>query len=133
MAVELTRQSLELGIVTENPDAMVAFYRDTLGFEFERSWDMPSGGTMYRLKLGDNIIKILKMQNTPPATAPGGGVAGATGYRYWTIFVADMEKALSDVEKDGHTVVMPPTDIGPGVRMSFVADPDGNWLELVGK
>ena len=34
----------------------------------------------------------------------------------------------------GHPVVEPPTDFAavPGMGWCFVADPDGNWVELVG-
>ena len=56
---------------------------------------------------------------------------GATGYRYWTIFVTDLTRALDDVRSAGHAIVVPETEIAPGVKIGFVEDPDGNWLELV--
>ena len=131
MGVELKRNGIEVGIVTQNPEAMLAFYRDTLGFVFETKWDMPGGNTMYRLKWGDCIVKLVKPKDPPPAEAPSGGIDGATGYRYWTIHISNMDSALEDVRKGGYTIAVPAVEIMPGVRIAMVEDPDGNWVEFV--
>ncbi len=34
MSLEITKSSIDLGIVTRNPEPMVAFYRDVLGLEY---------------------------------------------------------------------------------------------------
>jgi len=130
MAVTLAKKSIELGIITTNPEAMLEFYRDTLGLTYERTWEMPTG-TMYRLICGDCIIKLVTPNDPPPAKAQPGGVRGSTGYRYWTIFVTDLTQALDSIRDAGYAVVVPETEIAPGVKMGFVEDPDGNWLELV--
>ena len=36
MSVQLTKQSIDLGIITTNGEAMLAFYRDTLGLRYLR-------------------------------------------------------------------------------------------------
>lgn len=131
MAVELKKNGIEVGIVTEDPEALLKFYRDTLGFVFEMKWDVPGGNTMYRLKCGDCIIKIVQPKNPPPAKAPPGGIDAATGYRYWTIHISNMDSALEDVRNGGYTVVVPAMEIAPGVKIAIVEDPDGNWVEFV--
>jgi predicted enzyme related to lactoylglutathione lyase len=31
----------------------------------------------------------------------------------------------------GYTVAVEPKDVRPGVRISMIEDPDGNWIELL--
>ena len=44
MPVALTKNSIDLGIVTTNAEPMLKFYRDTLGFEYLREMKMSGGG-----------------------------------------------------------------------------------------
>ena len=131
MPVELKKSAIDLGIVTTNPDAMVAFYRDVLGFRFEATLDMPGGTTMHRLWCGDSLIKILQHKNAPPASAPPGGIAGGTGYRYWTISVTNLDEITQQCADAGHKVAVSVREVRPGVRISMVEDPDGNWVEFL--
>ena len=131
MSVKLTKQSIDLGIVTTNGPAMLAFYRDVLGFEFLREMPMPGGaGTMHQMLCGESMIKLVVLDETP-AVAPPGRIQGATGYRYWTISVSNMGELLQSCAGQGHTVVMKEREIRPGVRIAIVADPDGNWVEFL--
>ena len=70
-------------------------------------------------------------EKTPPAKAPTGGIAGATGYRYWTISVNNLEEITAQCEEAGRKVRVPVTEIRPGIRISIVEDPDGNWVEFL--
>lgn len=130
MGVELTKDSIDLGIVTTAQEAMVGFYRDVLGFEDGGEMPMP-GGTMHRLVCGTSAIKIVSTKRTPAATAPPGGIQGATGYRYWTISVANLEDVVKACESSGRKVVVPITELRPGITIAIVEDPDGNWVELL--
>ena len=96
MGVQLTKDSIDLGIVTTDAERALAFYRDTLGFESEGEMPMPGGGVMHRLLCGTSLIKIVVNGREPKATAPSGGIGGATGYRYWTpgAMVVDFLKFL---------------------------------------
>ncbi len=132
MSIALTKDSIDLGIVVRDADAALAFYRDTLGFEDTGSMPMPGGGgTMYRLLCGTTLIKIVAPEHELPASAPGGGIQGAYGYRYWTISVPDVAAITTTCGDAGYTVVVSPREIRPGVSISIVADPDGNWVEFL--
>ena len=130
MPVKLSKDSIDLGIVTTDAAAAVGFYRDVLGFEDLGEMPMP-GGTMHRLMCGTSAIKIVTPRKPPAGTAPPGGIQGATGYRYWTISVSNLEELVADCEAAGRTVVVPVTELRPGVRIAIAEDPDGNWVEFL--
>jgi glyoxylase I family protein len=132
MGVKLTKNAIDLGIVVKNGPAALAFYRDLLGFEHEGDMQMPGGGgTMHRLLCGDSLIKLVVPAKAPPASAPPGGIPGATGYRYWTISVSNISDLVAACREAGRNVVVPEREIRPGVRIAIVEDPDGNWVEFL--
>ena len=131
MAVSLTKSSIDLGIVTRDAEAALKFYRDTLGFEYQGDMPMPGGGTMHRLLCGESLIKVIELAEAPAAEAPPGGIQGATGYRYWTLSIDNLSEVLQQCQAAGYQVVMPKTEIRPGISIGFVADPDGNWVEFL--
>ena len=131
MTVSLTKDSIDIGIVVKDADEALAFYRDTLGFVDTGSMPMPGGGTMHRLLCGTTLVKLVAPDADLPASAPGGGIQGAYGYRYWTISVANLEEITERSAAAGRTVVIAPREIRPGVRISMVEDPEGNWVEFL--
>lgn len=131
MAVAISKPSIDLGIVTTNGDAMLAFYRDTLGFKYERQMPMPIGeGIMHRMYCGESLIKLVVLPAAPACAAPG-GIGGASGYRYWTITISNLAETVKACVDTGHKLVMPEREIRPGIRIAIVADPDGNWVEFL--
>ena len=131
MTMQLGKDSIDLGIVTRNPGPMLEFYRDTLGFDFQGEMQVPGGGTMQRLLCGTSLIKIVTPGNLSATDAPAGGVGGATGYRYWTISVTNLEALTQKCADAGIRIAIPVTEVRPGVRISIVEDPDGNWVEFL--
>jgi catechol 2,3-dioxygenase-like lactoylglutathione lyase family enzyme len=131
MGVALTKDSIDLGIVVTDPEASLAFYRDTLGFSAAGEMPMPGGGTMYRLMCGTSMIKLVHPAKEPPAKAARGGIPGATGYRYWTISVSNIQELVDACSAAGRKVAVPVTELRPGVTIAIVEDPDGNWVEFL--
>lgn len=134
MSVTLLAPGIEVGLVTTNLDAMVDFYAGFLGLQHQGDLEFP-GGSMKRYSIGTNVVLKLVSYQTPPAAGPvpGGGRAQA-GIRYITLVVADVRDAAGQAAAAGHPVVEEPTPFAavPGMGWCFVADPDGNWVELVG-
>jgi predicted enzyme related to lactoylglutathione lyase len=133
MTVELLATSVEIGVVTTNLDEMVDFYENFLGLAHQGDLDFP-GGTMKRYAIGSNVLKLVTLDEPPVAPAvPGGGPAQA-GIRYLTLVVTNVSETARQVEDAGHTVAQPLAEFAPvpGMGWMFVADPDGNWVELVG-
>ena len=131
MALAISKPSIDLGIITANGDAMLAFYRDLLGLKVQGQMPMPGGkGTMHRLLCGDSLIKLVVMPSLP-AAAPPGGIQGAAGYRYWTLSVSNLAEMVQACTDAGHKLVFGAREIRPGVQIAMVADPDGNWVEFL--
>jgi catechol 2,3-dioxygenase-like lactoylglutathione lyase family enzyme len=130
MGIELKKAAIDLGIVTTNGAAMLAFYRDTLGLKYLREMPMPGGGVMHQLGCGDSVIKLVVLDSTPAQAAPG-GIQGATGYRYLTITVTNITEVMQTCVSQGHKITVKERELRPGVRIGIVADPDGNWVEFL--
>jgi len=131
MTVDVIKGAIDIGIVTNNIDAMMVFYRDTLGLEFEGTIPMPGGGQMNRFKVGESVIKVIETDPKPAAQAPPGGIRGATGYRYWTITVGNLQACVDKAKTAGSTVIVSAKEVRPGITIAIIADPDGNWVELL--
>ncbi|KUI26402.1 extradiol dioxygenase [Mycobacterium sp. IS-1496] len=131
--LDLLTPGIEVGLVTTNLDAMVAFYEGFLELQPQGVVEFP-GGSQRRYTLGGGVLKLVTY-SPPPAqpVAPGGGRAQA-GLRYFTVGVKNLRGVAAAFEASGYEVVEPVTEFDPvpGMGWMFVADPDGNWVELFG-
>jgi catechol 2,3-dioxygenase-like lactoylglutathione lyase family enzyme len=131
MAIKLAKDSIDIGIVVKDAEKSLAFYRDTIGLEFEGELPMGGGGKMHRLKAGTTIVKLVSPGRTPPSEAAPGGINGAYGYRYWTMIVENLEEVVASIEAAGYKIAVPISEFRPGTTIAIVEDPDGNWVEFV--
>jgi len=127
---QVSKDSIDLGIVVTDEKAALGFYRDQLGLEWEGELPVP-GGRMYRLKCGTTVIKLLKLNRTPEAKPAAGGIVGGLGYRYFTISVPDIRGLMAQLEAKGIKPTVSITEARPGVTIAMVTDPDGNTVEFL--
>lgn len=130
---DLLTPGIEVGLVTTNLDKMVAFYEGFLQLELQGEVEFP-GGSQRRYSLGKNVVKLVTFDSPPPQpAAPGGGRAQA-GVRYFTIGVQHLNAVAAAFAESEYEIVEPVTEFAPvpGMGWMFVADPDGNWIELFG-
>lgn len=132
MGVQLNKAGFDLGIVTTNGDAMLEFYRDVLGFEFEATLNMEALGVaaMHRVWADKSLLKIV-VPVKDVADGPGGGMMAATGMRYFTISVTNLDEVLAECEAAGANIIWTKREVRPGVEVGMVEDPDGNWVEFI--
>lgn len=128
--MQVSKDSIDLGIIVTDEKAALAFYRDALGLESEGELPLP-GGRMYRLKCGTTVIKLLKLERTPSSKPAPGGPMGGLGFRYFTISVPDIRALMAQLESKGIRPTVPVTEFRPGVTIAMVTDPDGNTVEFL--
>ena len=128
--MQVSKDSIDLGIVVTDEKAALEFYRDQLGLEWEGELPVP-GGRMYRLKCGTTVIKLLKLDRTPAAKPASGGIAGGLGLRYFTISVPDIRGLMGQLEAKGIRPTVSVREARPGVTIAMVTDPDGNTVEFL--
>lgn len=99
---------------------MLHFYKDVLGLPHVGSLPLPGGGVMERLNIGTTVLKLTTRASIPEASNPSGGLEGATGIRYFTITVEDVDGAVELCKGDNAPIVIPAVDFRPGVRIAIV-------------
>ena len=127
MVAKLNSEGIEIGIFVRDAEKSLAFYRDVLGLEYLGDLTFP-GNHMWRFQAGKSVVKLLEQTPTPEASNPAGD---ATGFRYLSLFVSNLEELVGEVEAAGCEVIIPITEFQPGAKFCFVADPEGNRIELL--
>jgi catechol 2,3-dioxygenase-like lactoylglutathione lyase family enzyme len=133
LRLDLLSPGIEIGVVTTNLDAMVAFYEGFLGLQLQGDVEF-DGGSQRRYSLGSSVLKLVTYTSPPPQpAAPGGGRAQA-GVRYFTVGVKNLRELSEAIAASEYEGVEPLTEFAPvpGMGWMFLADPDGNWIELFG-
>lgn len=133
MAIELMMPNVEIGVVTTNMDAMTEFYENFLGFPAQGELQF-AGGVQRRYTAGQNVLKLVSYDSAPAEGPVAGGGRSQGGIRYFTLFVAEIVEVAARIADSPYELVEPLTDFTPvpGWSWLFVADPDGNWIEMVG-
>jgi catechol 2,3-dioxygenase-like lactoylglutathione lyase family enzyme len=122
---------MQVGIVVKDLAAMTEFYSVILGLPHLDDQPIP-GGMLRRFLLGDAGLKLVSFDRDPTsANPPDGMAAGATGLRYLTIDVGDVAGTVERCTAAGHPVPVPLMEFRPGMPIAIVADPEGNWIELI--
>ena len=129
--MQLKRASLDLGIVTANESLALAFYCGTLGLEKIAVLPFPGVGTVTKLRCGDGFIKLLLPDKMPANLVARGGYAAATGFRYCSLSIQNIEVVMQRCRADGHKIVVEVRQLRPGVKAAMVEDPDGNTIEFM--
>jgi catechol 2,3-dioxygenase-like lactoylglutathione lyase family enzyme len=120
-----------------DPDAALAFYRDTLGFEVRN--DVGYNGMRW-ITVGPAGQPAVSIVLFPPQATPGLtdderrtiGEMMAKG-TYGTILLAtrDLEGAFERLQASGVEIVQEPVDQPYGVRDCAIRDPAGNLIRLL--
>jgi glyoxylase I family protein len=122
------KNSLDLGVITNNFPASLNFYQNILGLEYVEATPLWFG-LMHRLRFGTSDFKLIEPK-TIPAQGPT-GVENQSGFRYVTFVIEDLPEFCAYLHKQGVEFIVPATEIRPGVSIAMVKDPDGNTVEFV--
>jgi lactoylglutathione lyase len=105
---------IELGV--RDPASFDSFYGEAL--ELDRIAE-------HRYRLGDSVLSF-----EHDASAARSGSMREPGFRYATVQVFDVAAAHAGIVARGGEEAYPPRTLGSTARISFVRDPDGNWIEI---
>ena len=119
-----------IGLFTADNAPMVAFYRDVFGFETE--WDGMEPNVEMTLD-GMRLIMFPRKdfeQMISRKTAYPDGINGTMELSFDVPTFADVDKEYNRAVSMGATSIFEPTSEPWGQRTCYVADPEGNLIEI---
>ena len=120
----------------DDPEASLAFYRDTLGFEVRND---VGGGKMRWITVGPPNQPGTSIVLHPPAADPGitederrtiAEMMAKGTYAAIILATADLDGVFARLEASGAEVVQEPTEQPYGVRDCAFRDPAGNMVRI---
>jgi uncharacterized glyoxalase superfamily protein PhnB len=120
----------------DDPNASLAFYRDTLGFEVRN--DVEYGG-MHWITIGPPEQPATSIVLYPPAATPGitdderntiAEMMAKGTYASINLATTDLDGAFERLQAGDAEVVQEPTEQPYGVRDCSVRDPAGNLIRI---
>ncbi|MGV1007872.1 MAG: VOC family protein [Dermatophilaceae bacterium] len=120
----------------DDPDAALAFYRDTLGFEVRN--DVGYGGMRW-ITVGAVDQPGVSIVLTPPGVDPGitdderstiAEMMAKGTYATLVLATRDLDGTFEVLQARGAEVVQEPTDQPYGIRDCAFRDPAGNHLRI---
>ncbi|CAA9330815.1 MAG: putative lyase [uncultured Friedmanniella sp.] len=120
----------------DDPDASLAFYRDTLGFEVRL--DVGYGGMRW-ITVGPPDQSDTSIVLHPPAADPGvtaderrtiAEMMAKGTYATLVLATSDLDGTFARLQASGAEVVQEPIDQPYGIRDCAVRDPAGNQIRI---
>lgn len=118
------------GLFVNDMETMIRFYRDVLGFEIKESEEavnvyLIKDGTLFMLYGRNNFEKMTSRKYEY--------LKGLNGHFEIALYVDTFEEVDIEFAKavsKGATPVLEPTDEPWGQRTCYIADPEGNLIEI---
>lgn len=118
------------GIMVDNMPTMVRFYRDVLGFEIKEEENTTN---VYLEKDGTLFLLFRKSDFENMTGKKFSYIKGLNGHFEIALSVPDyasVDKAFKNIVEAGGQAVMFPTTESWGQRTCYIADPEGNLIEI---
>jgi catechol 2,3-dioxygenase-like lactoylglutathione lyase family enzyme len=122
--------SLEVGLVSVDPDGLERFLVDGLGFEREGARVFPQG-EVRRFRREDARCKVFAPAGPVERSGTDAPCPDRTGFAYAALLADDAAAALAQAVAAGAAVLAELAEHRPGARMAMVRDPQGNVWELL--
>jgi len=118
------------GIFVKDMPTMVKFYRDVLGFEIKEDENttnvfLEKDGTLFLLYRRTDFEKMTETEYNYAENINGHYEVALSAENY-----REVDKAYKEVVSKGGKSIMPPTTEPWGQRTCYVADPEGNLIEI---
>lgn len=135
---DVTRPTLVLDPEGVEVELVPSGHDDVVGLEIinvtgdaaqaERFWVSGLGGEAIgdgRYRVGDTLVRCV-----PEPGLVGPSVRRASGFRYLTVQVFDVDAEYARLVAMGFVGEAEPVSLGETARISFVRDPDGGYIEV---
>ncbi len=118
------------GLLVEDMASMIRFYRDVLGFEIKEAEDTSN---VYLVKDGTLFLLYGRKDFEKMTSRKYEYVKGLNGHFELALYVDtfdEVDEAYDRVIGQGATSVLAPTTEPWGQRTCYIADPEGNLIEI---
>lgn len=118
------------GLMVEDMGTMIRFYRDVLGFEIKESEDTSN---VYLVKDGTLFLLYGRKDFEKMTSREYQYIKGLNGHFEIALYVdtfEEVDKAYSDAIAKGAVSVLAPETEEWGQRTCYIADPEGNLVEI---
>ena len=120
-----------MGLVCRDPLTVERFYTTYFGFVRGRVY-APGPDQVVMIHSGGAYLELFPAKENAPVPPVGGAGPEYPGWRHLAFLVEDLDAKLAELGDDA-TVTLGPLDMGtfiPGMRVAWIADPEGNIVEL---
>lgn len=121
-----------MGLVCRDQAATESFYTRHFGFRRARLVPLGGGDQIVFLRSVDFYLELFRSTQADSNPAPSGPGPEYPGWRHLAFKVDDVDAAVAAMGPDAR-ITAGPMDFGsfiPGWRTVWVADPDGNIVEI---
>jgi glyoxylase I family protein len=120
-----------VGLSCNDPIAIERWYTKHFGFTRGRVY-APGPDQVVMIKAGGVYLELFKSTEERPAPKVEGAGPDYSGFRHFAFLVDDLDAKLAELGDEAR-ITLGPLDMGqfiPGMRVAWVADPEGNIVEL---
>jgi lactoylglutathione lyase len=119
------------GIRVKDLNRSIEFYTETMGMKEVQRGKMRAGGIFVQLR-SEESEQLLELNYYPPGKKFYEEYVEGSELDHLAFWCKDVRKSYEKTLAGGATSAVEPWDES-GYTLAFVRDPDGVWIELIGK
>jgi len=120
-----------VGLSCDDPVAIERWYTKHFGFKRGRVY-APGPDQVVMIQANGVYLELFFSKEKPPVPKAGEAGPDYSGFRHFAFLVDDLDAKLAEMG-DEAPITLGPLDMSqfiPGMRVAWIADPEGNVVEL---